>query len=88
MDDAEQREAESRRAGAFALAETQKARIPSTRSKERDMPLRAIAAELGLAVRMNDRTMQSHIWEAYQLSTSRTRRAASGSPISTTACRS
>ncbi|HEY9307063.1 MAG TPA: hypothetical protein VIP82_04590 [Microbacterium sp.] len=31
-------------ADAFALAETQQARIPSTRSKERDMPLRALAA--------------------------------------------
>jgi hypothetical protein len=57
-------------AEAFTLAETQKARIPSARSKERDMPLRALAAELGLAVRMNDRTMQSHMWEASQLATS------------------
>lgn len=57
-------------ADAFALAETQKARIPSTRSKERDMPLRALAAELGLAVRTSDRTMQSHMWDAHRLTTS------------------
>ena len=57
-------------ADAFALAETQQARIPSTRSKERDMPLRALAAELGLAVKVNDRTMQSHMWDAHRLITS------------------
>ncbi|KAF2414042.1 hypothetical protein B1729_07150 [Microbacterium sp. B35-04] len=57
-------------AEAFALAETQKARIPSTRSKERDMPLRALAAELGLAVRAGDRMMQSHMWDAHRLTTS------------------
>lgn len=57
-------------ADAFALAETQQARIPSTRSKERDMPLRALAAELGLAVKVNDRTMQSHMWDAHRLTMS------------------
>ncbi|GAA5093619.1 hypothetical protein GCM10025760_24050 [Microbacterium yannicii] len=57
-------------AEAFALAEEQKARIPSKRSKERDMPLRALAAELGLAVRTNDRTMQSNMWDAHRLTTS------------------
>ena len=57
-------------ADAFALAETQQARIPSTRSKERDMPLRALAAELGLAVKVNDRTMQSHMWDAHRLTAS------------------
>ncbi|MDQ7878328.1 DUF222 domain-containing protein [Microbacterium sp. QXD-8] len=57
-------------ADAFALAETQQARISSTRSKERDMPLRALAAELGLAVKVNDRTMQSHMWDAHRLTTS------------------
>ena len=57
-------------AEAFALTETQKARIPSTRSKERDMPLRALAAELGLAVKVNDRTMQTHMWDAHRLTTS------------------
>ncbi|WP_163618892.1 DUF222 domain-containing protein [Microbacterium sp. B35-30] len=57
-------------ADAFALAEAQQARIPSARSKERDMPLRALAAELGLAVKVNDRTMQSHMWDAHRLTTS------------------
>ncbi|MFK4807814.1 DUF222 domain-containing protein [Microbacterium sp. ZW CA_36] len=57
-------------ADAFALAETQQARIPSARTKERDMPLRALAAELGLAVKVNDRTMQSHMWDAHRLTTS------------------
>jgi hypothetical protein len=57
-------------AEAYALTETQKARIPSPRSKERDMPLRALAAELGLAVRTSDRTMQSHMWDAHRLTTS------------------
>ncbi|WP_349426381.1 DUF222 domain-containing protein [Microbacterium sp. LWS13-1.2] len=56
-------------ADAFALAETQQARIPSARTKERDMPLRALAAELGLAVKVNDRTMQSHMWDAHRLTT-------------------
>ena len=56
-------------AEAFELAETQKARIPSMRSRQRDMPLRSLAAELGLAVRMNDRTMQSHLWDAHRLVT-------------------
>ena len=56
-------------AEAFEFAETQKARIPSMRSRERDMPLRSLAAELGLAVRINDRTMQSHLWDAHRLVT-------------------
>ncbi len=34
------------------------------------MPLRALAAELGLAVKVNDRTMQSHMWDAHRLTTS------------------
>ncbi|MFC8682657.1 DUF222 domain-containing protein [Microbacterium ureisolvens] len=57
-------------ADAYALTEVQKARIPSTASKERDMPLRSMSAELGMAVRINDRTMQSHMWDAYVLATS------------------
>ncbi|WP_162564286.1 MULTISPECIES: HNH endonuclease signature motif containing protein [Microbacterium] len=57
-------------ADAYALTEAQKARIASTASKERDMPLRSMSAELGMAVRMNDRTMQSHMWDAYVLTTS------------------
>ncbi|WP_374977060.1 DUF222 domain-containing protein [Microbacterium trichothecenolyticum] len=56
-------------AEAFELTETQKARIPSMRSRDRDMPLRSLAAELGLAVRMNDRTMQSHMSDAHRLVT-------------------
>lgn len=56
-------------ADAFELAEAQTARIPSTRSRERDLPLRSLSAELGLAVRMNDRTMQSHLWDAHRLVT-------------------
>lgn len=54
-------------AEAYELAETQRIRIPSAHSRERDMPLRSLAAELGLAVRMNDRTMQSHLWDAHRL---------------------
>ena len=57
-------------AEAFAITEAQTARIPSTASKERDMPLRSMSAELGMAVRMNDRTMQSRMWDAYTLTTS------------------
>ncbi|WP_040569292.1 HNH endonuclease signature motif containing protein [Microbacterium yannicii] len=56
-------------AEAWALAEAQKARIPSTASRLRDMPLRSMAAELGMAVRVNDRTMQSHMWDAHVLAT-------------------
>ncbi len=57
-------------AEAWEIAEVQTARIPSAASKLREMPLRSMAAELGMAVRMNDRTMQSHLWDAHVLATS------------------
>ncbi|WP_194397511.1 HNH endonuclease signature motif containing protein [Microbacterium atlanticum] len=57
-------------AEAFAITEAQTSRIASSASKEREMPLRSMAAELGMAVRMNDRTMQSRMWDAFTLCTS------------------
>lgn len=51
----------------FALAERQKARVTSRDTARRDMALRCIASELALAVRMNDRTLQSQLNDAVQL---------------------
>ena len=50
------------RAGAIAAEQT--ARIPISAQREREMPLRTIAAELGTALRRSDRGMQNRIHEA------------------------
>ncbi|MDE0546511.1 HNH endonuclease signature motif containing protein [Microbacterium sp. C7(2022)] len=54
-------------ADAYALTEAQKARVASNASRERDMPLRSMAAELAAPMRMNDRTMQTHLYDAHRL---------------------
>lgn len=56
-------------ADAYALTEAQKARIISTSSRERDMPLRSMALELALAARVNDRAMQTSMHDAFELAT-------------------
>ncbi|WP_435526576.1 DUF222 domain-containing protein [Microbacterium aurantiacum] len=56
-------------AEAFAYTQEQTAKIPSATSRERDMPLRAMAAELGPAVHVDDRTMQTHLFEGHRLHT-------------------
>ncbi|MCR2814245.1 HNH endonuclease signature motif containing protein [Microbacterium jiangjiandongii] len=50
------------RAGAIAAAQT--AQIPIAAQREREMPLRSIAAELGAALRRSDRGMQNRIHHA------------------------
>ncbi|GMM97533.1 DUF222 domain-containing protein [Microbacterium sp. MTN4-26] len=49
---------------AFTLEQTE--RLRSASAREREMPLRAMAAELAVASRMNDRTMQTHLFEAHR----------------------
>ncbi|GAA3013826.1 HNH endonuclease signature motif containing protein [Microbacterium aurantiacum] len=56
-------------AEAFAYTQERTAKIPSATSRERDMPLRAMAAELGPAVHVDDRTMQTHLFEGHRLHT-------------------
>ncbi|WJL94688.1 DUF222 domain-containing protein [Microbacterium sp. ET2] len=54
-------------ADAYALTLEQRSRIGSASSRERDMPLRSMALELGMAVRVNDRSMQSQMHDAHEL---------------------
>ncbi|MDY0908654.1 HNH endonuclease signature motif containing protein [Microbacterium sp. CFBP9034] len=54
-------------ASAEALADEQTSRIPSNDSRAREMPRRSIAAEIGTAVRVNDRTVQRRLAEASAL---------------------
>jgi hypothetical protein len=54
-------------AEAYALTVEQRSRIGSVSSRERDMPLRSMALELGMAVRVNDRSMQSQMHDAHEL---------------------
>ena len=54
-------------ADAYALTVEQRSRIGSVSSRERDMPLRSMALELGLAVRVNDRSMQTQMHDAHEL---------------------
>ncbi|TQK18563.1 uncharacterized protein DUF222 [Microbacterium sp. SLBN-154] len=54
-------------ADAYALTLEQRSRVGSVSSRERDMPLRSMALELGMAVRVNDRSMQSQMHDAYEL---------------------
>ncbi|NYF15466.1 hypothetical protein HDC37_000278 [Microbacterium sp. AK009] len=54
-------------ADAYALTLEQRSRIGSASSRERDMPLRSMALELGMAVRVNDRSMQTQMHDAHEL---------------------
>lgn len=49
---------------ALLIAEEQSARIDDARRTEREMPLRAIAAEMAAAVRVSDRTLQRRMSDA------------------------
>lgn len=51
-------------AAAEALADEQTGRLASPDRREREMPRRAIAAEIGTATRANDRTVQRRMGEA------------------------
>jgi hypothetical protein len=54
-------------AEAYALTLEQRSRVGSVSSRERDMPLRSMALELGMAARVNDRSMQSQMFDAHEL---------------------
>ncbi|WP_322411559.1 HNH endonuclease signature motif containing protein [Microbacterium invictum] len=54
-------------ADAYALTLEQRSRIGSVSSRERDIPLRSMALELGMAVRVNDRSMQTQMHDAHEL---------------------
>jgi hypothetical protein len=60
--------AEARRvrllARAAEIAQARMARVSNRVQRGREMELRSIAAELGMATRVNDRTMQAHISDA------------------------
>jgi hypothetical protein len=60
--------AEARRvrllARAAEIAQARMARVSNRVQRGREMELRSIAAELGIATRVNDRTMQAHISDA------------------------
>ncbi|MDZ8170719.1 HNH endonuclease signature motif containing protein [Microbacterium xanthum] len=53
-------------ADAFELTQEQTARLREASTREREMPLRAMAAELAVAKRVSDRTMQTHLFDAYR----------------------
>lgn len=55
-------------AAAESLADEQTARLRSADRREREMPRRAIAAEIGTATRASDRTVQRRMGEASALS--------------------
>ena len=56
-------------AWADAIAAEQTARVPSSAGREREMPLRAIAAEVGAVLRRSDRVMQDRLHDASVLVT-------------------
>lgn len=56
-----------RLAEAWDLAEEQTSRIASADSRRRDMPLRCIAAQISVETRMNDRTLQKKMYDAWRL---------------------
>ena len=53
-------------AEAFELTQQQTARLRDASTREREMPLRAMAAELAVAKRVSDRTMQNHLFDAHR----------------------
>ncbi len=52
-----------------AIAAEQTARVPSSEGREREMPLRAIAAEVGAVLQRSDRVMQDRLHDASVLVT-------------------
>ena len=61
-----QAERERLYAEAYALTQQQTARLRDASTREREMPLRAMAAELAVAKRVSDRTMQTRLFEAHR----------------------
>ena len=61
-----QAERERLYAEAYDLAQQQTARLRDASTREREMPLRAMAAELAVAKRVSDRTMQTRLFEAHR----------------------
>jgi hypothetical protein len=53
-------------ADAYELAQEQTARLRDASMREREMPLRSMAAELAVDARVSDRTLQSQLFEAHR----------------------
>ncbi len=53
-------------ADAYELAQEQTARLRDASMREREMPLRSIAAELAVDARVSDRTLQTQLFEAHR----------------------
>jgi hypothetical protein len=53
-------------AEAFDLVQEQTGRLRDASTREREMPLRSMAAEFAVDARVNDRTMQSRLFEAHR----------------------
>ena len=59
-------ELERTHADAFALVQEQTSRLRDASTREREMPLRSMAAELAVDARVSDRTLQSQLFEAHR----------------------
>ncbi|GAA1954205.1 HNH endonuclease signature motif containing protein [Microbacterium aquimaris] len=59
-------ELERTRADAYELAQEQTDRLRDASTREREMPLRSMAAELAVDARVNDRTLQTQLFEAHR----------------------
>ena len=53
-------------ADAFALTQEQTSRLRDASTREREMPLRSMAAELAVDARVSDRTLQTQLFEAHR----------------------
>ncbi len=53
-------------ADAFALTQEQTSRLRDASTREREMPLRSMAAELAVDARVSDRTVQTQLFEAHR----------------------
>lgn len=53
-------------ADAYALVQEQTARLRDASTREREMPLRSMAAEFAVDARVSDRTLQSQLFEAHR----------------------
>ena len=58
-----------RLAHGWELAQQQTSRIASKDSRHRDMPLRCMASEIGVHTHVNDRTVQTQMFDAWRLVT-------------------
>lgn len=56
-----------RLADAWMLAQEQTSRVAAADTARREMPLRCIAAQIGVEARVNDRTIQSRMFDAWRL---------------------